>query len=160
MDEDQRKRVLPYVSGGFFALGWFIFIDACVLHGAAHIEPPVELAHAIPGILATFSMLMVCAAPFRAFGDGFARSSSMSCARLWLFSGFIASFASMGSAAIIAQSMAHGIDSRFSYIGSKAGHGEASHRWVGAAAVLQTLTIFGASMLWMTSRLQAVSGVF
>lgn len=157
--ERRRLRMLAYVSGGTFAAGWFVFVDAWVVHEARGLMPPVEAAHFVPGIVATISMLMVCCAPFRAFTEdagSLARPTVLSCARLWLFSSFLMSFASVGVSVVVAQSMAYGSESRFAYEGVRGGGsgGEPQHRWVGTAILLQTVVIFFASMLWMALRMQ------
>ena len=155
-DDDERKptALAAYSAGGLFAFGWFIFIDACTVHSVARLLPAIELAHVVPGLISTFALLMTCATPFRAFSDESMRASNASCARVWLFSAFVTSFASMIMAVAVSESMAYGSESRFAYAGIDGGGsgGETTHRWVGTATFMQTVCIFSASLLWITTR--------
>jgi len=155
--ESNPTAIAAYGAGGLFAFGWFIFIDACTVHSVERLLPPIELAHVVPGLISTFALLMTCSTPFTAFSNDSMLSSNVSCARVWLFSAFVTSFASMIMSVAISESMAYGSESRFAYAGidgTGGSGGESKHRWVGTATLMQTVCIFSASLLWISTRLQ------
>lgn len=152
---------MSYAAGGLFAAGWFVFVDAAVQHATERIEPPLEPAYAVPGALATISLLMVCAAPYKAFGDSMGSlvtPSHASCARLWLFTAFLLGFVSMAAASMIAGAMRYGQESRFAYRGRVGGGSdyEQVHLWLGSSTMVQTIVIFSATLMWLATRLQVL----
>jgi len=113
-------RVLPMLAGALFALGWFILIDALVVHSALALQPSIELVHFAPGLLATFSLGLVCCTPFttlNAASSSLSSSLDVQCARAWLFTALVLSFSSMTAAGFLARALPYDGNSRFSYTG-------------------------------------------
>ena len=152
------------MSGGLFAAGWFIFIDALVIHSHLRITPSIGFAHYVPGFVATVGLFMIVVTPYRSLDpeNSFMSGSAAGCARFWLFTAFTTSFVSMIIAVMIAQSMQYGTESRFSYTGVEGGGGgsggESSHTWVGAASALQSMAIFASATCWMMAQIQRTQG--
>jgi len=161
-EHDAMLKTLAYVSGGLMAFGWFVFVDALVMHATLRLQPAVTVSYFAPGFIATTGMLMVALTPFRLLADdggqfgGGGADSSTSCARLWFFVTLTLLFTSMVVAAFLTRALPYDGESVFSYTGIEGGgsDGEASHVWVGTASMLQTLCIFGSASLWIMLRVQ------
>merc|ERR1719240_527021 len=90
-----------YVSGVLAAIGWWCWIDAVIYNGTVcPINTPeapcekkeVEFAYWLPGIVATFGIVLINCFNYKAYanvGDG---GRALACNNVWLFISFLLMF--------------------------------------------------------------------
>jgi len=136
------KRVVGYLSGALFALGWWIFIDAVVF--ATTRDPPLPVAIQfedwVPGILSTLALIMVNLVDKAALNateythDGTRVAAK---ARFFAFLGVAIALGALGGAMAI-------MSLKYALPGYKG-----VETFVGIAIVLQSVFIFAGSMtMW------------
>ncbi|XP_071818561.1 transmembrane protein 50A-like [Apostichopus japonicus] len=139
---ERRNTIASIVSGVFFFVGWWIFIDAAV-YDASMPPKDLELWLITIGVVSTIAFFFV-----NAVSNGQIRGDSYSggClgqtgARIWLFIGFLLSFAGLIASMWILFQI---------YVIDKADMKD--RVWPGVAVFLQNLFIFVASIIFKFGR--------
>jgi hypothetical protein len=144
-DRIPLKRVVGYLSGALFALGWWIFIDAVVFAKTRDPPLPVPISFEdwLPGILSTLALIMVNLVDKAALNateythDG---SRIAVKARFFAFLGVAIALGALGGALAI-------LSLKYALPGYKG-----VETFVGIGIVAQTFLIFAGSMLMWFGR--------
>jgi len=152
MEEEQRsswKTIIPLVAGMVFGIGWWCFISAHIVQahgdGTQPFVPPVLGWYYIPGIVASFALVMTNIVDVKSLnGNSFMAIASPGVAvriRAWLFLSFALHFGSMIAGCWI-------MAATFLPPMAPADY----HSWPGIALLLQTVLIFISSMIMLWTK--------
>ncbi|EFA84152.1 transmembrane protein [Heterostelium album PN500] len=101
----KMKKVLAFLAGAFFSIGWFIWIDGHVYENHRNREtdgfgPSIQWVYYLPGIFATVALVMTNIVNIESLsGSSFLSDEGTSTKiRIWLFLSFAISFGCVAAA--------------------------------------------------------------